>query len=202
MASPLRLLLEDAQSRGFLGPGPIDPQLAHAEAFAALVGEPPGPYLDLGSGGGLPGLILGSTWNVPGVLLDAQTRRTEFLSAAVDALGLADRVRVVDARAEDAARDPDLRGMFALVTSRSFGSPAVTAECAIGFLRAGGELAVSEPPGPTGTRWPRAGLTQLGLTGPDHRRSLGTTVALLRLPRKVEERWPRRTGVPSKRPLW
>lgn len=202
MASSLRQLLEDAQSRGFLGPGPIDPQIAHAEAFAALVGEPPGSYLDLGSGGGLPGLILGSTWNVPGVLLDAQTRRTDFLTAAVDALGLADRVRVVDARAEEAARDPDLRGTFALVTARSFASPAVTAECAVGFLRAGGELAVSEPPGPAGTRWPRAGLAQIGLTGPDHRRSLGTSVAILHLPNKPEERWPRRTGLPSKRPLW
>ena len=200
MASSLRQLLEDAQSRGFLGPGPIDPQLAHADAFAALVGEPPGPYLDLGSGGGLPGLILGSTWNVPGVLLDAQTRRTDFLTAAV--LMLIGSLSIIDARAEDAARDPDLRGTFALVTARSFGSPAVTAECAVGFLRAGGELAVSEPPGPAGTRWPRAGLAALGLTGPDHRRSLGTTVAILHLPTKVEERWPRRTGVPSKRPLW
>lgn len=202
MSSVLRSLLEEARALGFFGPGPVDPQLTHAEAFAALVGTPPGPFLDLGTGGGLPGLVLGSTWNVEGVLLDANARRTDFLAAAVSRLGLEGRVRVVTARAEEAARDPELRARFALVTARSFGSPAVTAECAVGFLVPGGEIAVSEPPAPAAERWPQEGLAQLGLTGPDHRQDGGATVAVLRLAGRVDDRWPRRTGIPTKRPLW
>ena len=47
--------------------------------------------------------------------------------------------------------------------ARSFGPPAVTAECAIGFLRPGGEILVSEPPEPDPDRWPADGLAGLGL---------------------------------------
>ena len=48
--------------------------------------------------------------------------------------------------AEAAGHDPLLRGQFDLVTARSFGRPAVTAECAAPFLRREGLLVVSEPP--------------------------------------------------------
>jgi 16S rRNA (guanine527-N7)-methyltransferase len=198
----LRSLLEEARALGFLGPGPIDPQLAHAESFAVLIGPPPGPFLDLGSGGGLPGLVLGSTWNVDGALLDANARRSEFLAGAVARLDLADRIRVVTARAEEGARDLELRGRFALVTARSFGSPAVTAECAVGFLRPDGELAVSEPPDAAPDRWPPDQLAQLGLAAPAISTDGEATVARLRLTTPVADRWPRRTGIPAKRPLW
>jgi 16S rRNA (guanine527-N7)-methyltransferase len=109
----------------------------------------------------------------------------------------------VTARAEDAARDPELGETFALAVARSFASPAVTAECAVGFLRPSGQLAVSEPPdADPGERWNAAGLAQLGLEGPEIRRGDGVSVAILTLVDGVSERWPRRTGIPSKRPLW
>ena len=53
---------------------------------------------------------------------------------------------------------PSLRAAFDLVVARSFGAPAVTAECAVGFLATGGHLAVSEPPEPEADRWPPEGL--------------------------------------------
>jgi hypothetical protein len=108
--------------------------------------------LDLGSGGGLPGLVLVSAWpTTDWCLLDANQRRTEFLQEAVDELGLAGRVTVRRGRAEDLAHDPSLRGTFDLVVARSFGKPAVTAECAAGFLAVGGSLVVSEPPASSAT---------------------------------------------------
>ena len=70
-------------------------------------------------------------------LLEARQRACRFLREAVESLGLAGVV-VVEARAEEAARRADLREAFDAVVARSFGPPAVTAECAVGFLRPGG----------------------------------------------------------------
>src|SRR5581483_4448045 len=98
------------------------------------------------SGGGLPGLPLAlaqpsRAW----VLLECVTTRARFLAQAVITLGLTERVAVVAERAEDAGRGP-LRGGFDAVIARSFGAPAVTAECAAPFLEAGGVLVVASPP--------------------------------------------------------
>lgn len=197
-------VLETARERGFLGPGPVADQFRHAEELARLLDAPTGPWLDLGSGGGLPGLVLLLAWpTTTGVLLDAGTRRTAFLQEAVAALGLTDRATVVTGRAEEIARQAEHRGQYALVVARSFGAPAVTAECAVGFLREGGTLAVSEPPeSDPAPRWPPEGLAQLALAGPEIRRGDGASVALLTTTQPPADRWPRRTGVPTKRPLW
>ena len=98
-------VLERSRSLGFLGPGPVSRHVAHAEAMGAAAGRPDGPVLDLGAGGGVPGLVLALAW--PGTswtLLDASERRAGFLENAVLRLGLADRVSVLRARAEDAPR--------------------------------------------------------------------------------------------------
>jgi len=128
-------------------------------------------------------------------------RRTAFLDDAVARLGLADRVTVRTARAEDAGRDATLRGQADVVVARGFGPPPVTAECAAPFLRVGGALVVSEPPASEGQRWAEGGLDVLGL------RLEATLVgppAFVRL-RQVAvcpTLYPRRSGVPRKRPLW
>lgn len=197
--------LEDARRRGMVGPGPVQAHLDHGEALAAAV-DPDfrGRFLDLGSGAGVPGLILLALWpRATGVLLDARRRRCSFLESAVGALDLVDRVSVACGRAEELARDQEFRGRFELVVARGFGVPATTAECGIGFLERGGRLAVSEPPGePDPTRWPKEGLAELGLLGPEVRGSEGAQVAVLTSAEPPGERWPRRVGVPGRRPLW
>jgi 16S rRNA (guanine527-N7)-methyltransferase len=168
-----------------------------------LLGAPAGSFLDLGSGAGLPGLVLALRWpQARGVLLDAGHRRGEHLEAACRELGLTDRVAVVVARAEEAGREARWRGSVELVVARGFGSPAVTAECAVGFLRPGGRLVVSEPPGGDPSRWDPVGLAGLGLDGPEILRGDGATAAACTLPAAADEHWPRRTGVPAHRPLW
>jgi 16S rRNA (guanine527-N7)-methyltransferase len=188
-----------------LGPGSVEAHLDHAEGMAAAVdGDFRGRFLDLGSGAGVPGVILLALWPVAtGVLLDARRRRCSFLEAVVDDLGLSDRASVACGRAEELARRQDFRGAFDLVVSRGFGTPATTAECAVGFLGAGGRLVVSEPPGvPDPKRWPAAGLGKLGLLGPDLRRAEGAGIALFTAGGPPGEQWPRRVGVPGRRPLW
>lgn len=202
----LSAVLERARESGFVGPGPIVFHVEHAEALAAAVGPGfGGRFLDLGSGAGVPGLALALGWPAAtGTLLDSQRRRCSFLEGALLELGVADRIGVECGRAEELARRPDLRHSYDLVVARGFGSPAVTAECAVGFLRAGGGLVVSEPPGQgRPDRWPAEGLAALGLRGPElHGRQEGPRFAVLRLVEQASERWPRRVGVPAKRPLW
>lgn len=201
-ADDLERVLTEARALGFLGPGPVPPQIDHARGFASMATRTPESFLDLGSGGGLPGLVLAVTWpDATGVLLDAMRRRGDFLEQACGSLGLAGRISVVCERAEVAAHDPALRERFDLVTARSFGRPAATAECAVGFLRPGGELVVSEPPEDGDDRWPAGPLAGLGLEV--HRAaSAGTRFVLLRRSGPVGPGIPRRTGVPEKRPRW
>jgi len=197
-------VLEEARELGLLGPGPVARQLEHALDLATAIGEFAGRVLDLGSGGGLPGLVLFDRWEAAtGVLLDAQRRRCEFLTRAVATLDLGSRVAVECGRAELLAREEHLRGGFDLVVARSFGAPAVTAECAVGFLRTGGELVVTEPPDADAKeRWPAAGLTELGFEAAEPMRAGDTGAVRMRLRRVADDRWPRRDGVPTKRPLW
>ena len=201
----LTVQVQDARRRGMLGPGPVDVHLDHAEAMAAAIGGNfRGRFLDLGSGAGVPGLILLAMWPAAtGVLLEARQRRCSFLEAAVSGLGLSDRASVACGRAEELARQRDFRGAFDLVVARGFGPPAATAECAVGFMGAGGRLVVSEPPGEADPkRWPAAGLAELGLLGPELRREEEAGIALFTAPEPAGERWPRRVGVPGRRPLW
>ena len=199
-AAALTGVLEDARRWGFLGPGPIEQHIAHSLAFVPLCSPLTGLNLDLGSGGGLPGLVLASVaplsrW----LLVDAQQRRTAFLRDAVDRLGFADRVEVRCERAETAGRSA-LRGTLDLVVARGFSGPAATAECAAPFLRVGGALVIAEPPGAP-DRWPPATLRELGLEEDGVQTS---PIALRRFAQRevCPDRFPRRNGLPRKRPLF
>ena len=202
-ADALRAVLEEAQRLGFLGPGDVGAHLAHSLAFVRAVETPPRRFLDLGSGGGVPGLVLAHEWSAtPGVLLDAGERRATFLGEACDRLGWRDRIEIVHERAEEAARRTEYRGGFDLVTARGFGAPAVTAECGVGFLAPDGLLVVSEPPEGDAGRWPSDALAELGLGPAVVSHEGGAAVAVMHSIGAVADRWPRRTGVPAKRPLW
>lgn len=195
---------------GFLGGMPVEDQIDHALGFVysaeSEVETWPRRVVDLGSGGGVPGLVLLSCWPESRILLvDSNDRRTEFLSGVIEGSGAEKEVDVLRSRAEDAGRDPALREQFDLVTSRSFGAPGVTAECGAPFLRVGGLLIVSEPPDAqlADRRWPSAGLEQLGLqpsTRVRFNEAFGYQVLVKS--RTTPKRYPRRVGIPAKRPLF
>ena len=126
-------------------------------------------------------------------------RRAEFLRRAAETLNL-EHVSVIQGRAEAAGRDPELRGTFDLVTARGFGVPAVTAECAAPLLRVGGLLIVSEPPDGDPERWPAQAMRTLGLS-PLRTVRTDAGYAVLRQEAACPDRYPRRPGIPAKRPL-
>ncbi len=196
----LQRQLERSRRLGFLGPGAVEDHLEQSLVLAEVLreilsdGAVDSPtMLDLGSGGGVPGLVLMGLlpWSRV-VLLDRSERRCEFLRSAVAALirdpgddvspdgGPSDPIEVGGGRekgpaapyrapstdvvcgpAEELAWDQDLREGFLVVVARGFGPPAVTAECGVAFLRPGGYLLVTDPPG--GRSWDQEGLRTLGL---------------------------------------
>ena len=195
-------VLAEAQRLGWIGRGPLQDQLRHAGAFTQLLGEGPGVVFDLGSGGGLPALpcaLAAPGWSW--VLVESQLRRVDHLVSACRHLELTDRVEVVHARAEDVGRDPTRRGTADAVTARSFGPPAVVAECAAPLLRVGGRLLVSEPPDTPG-RWPADDLAALELARSESRTSEGLAFFAAVQVASCPEAYPRRPGVPARSPLF
>ncbi len=206
MDDRLTALLVEAQQQGFIGPGDLRPHLEHALGFVAALGPDsvPGRVVDLGSGGGLPSLVLAEAWPASRFwLVEANQRRVHFLADAVDRLEWGDRVQARNGRAELFGREAELRGTMDLVTARGFGPPAVTAECAAPFLASGGRLVVSEPPSAEGaSRWPAAGLALLGLSRGQVGSGVPAHYAVFEQGDPCSDRYPRRVGIPAKRPLF
>jgi len=147
---------------GFLGPGPLRVHLEHARSYGSLIHPDATSLIDLGSGGGLPGVpLLADAPHMTGVLLDAASKRTAFLVWAAVELGISDRVRAVTARAEVAAHELDHRAQYDVVVCRGFGPPTHTIECSAGFLAEGGRLLISEPP--ARRQWNGETLASIGL---------------------------------------
>lgn len=163
----LARVLERSRALGFLGPGPIDRQIAHArlfwEALAADWPEASGALVaDLGAGGGLPSLpLLVEHPNLRVVLVDALQKRASFLVWATLELGVGERSEVWCGRAEVFGHESERRESFDAVVARGFGPPSSTVECGAPLLRPGGRLVVSEPPGYR--EYPADGLGRCGL---------------------------------------
>lgn len=191
--------LRHAHELGFLGTPEPSAHLAVAARFNRALPHTVHRCLDLGSGAGVPGLLLAlarpdTTW----VLLDSHTRRMAFVERYCEQFGVQQRVTAVCTRAEIAARDCAFRGQFDAVTARGFGVPAVTAECAAGFLKDEGLLLVSDPE-ETPLRWVNESLAQLGMR---YEQSAEPYLASLRQSFSCPDRFPRRQGIPKKRPLF
>jgi 16S rRNA (guanine527-N7)-methyltransferase len=216
-----RDLLERAKDLGLSGPGPTEVHFRHSLGFADAVNQARGgldpgePFnlLDLGAGGGIPGLVLADSLPEASVtLLDAHERRCGLLREWVAEAGWTSRVSVACGRAEELGREPALRGNFDVVVARSFGRPPVTAECAAPFLKVDGVLVVSDPPVTQGSagdgagvarqaRWPAEGLRILGLE-PESELIHPFHFSVFRQRSLCPDRFPRRTGTPAKRPLF
>jgi 16S rRNA (guanine527-N7)-methyltransferase len=164
--------------------------------------------LDVGTGGGFPGLpakILLPQLHL--TLLDARERTAAFLRDLLRSLGI-EGVEVVTARAEDAGRDAAYRERFDLVLARAVAPLPALLELGLPFLRMGGHLAALKGSGTV--REIAASERALAVLGGAISSSEplpvpgGAHIQRLVLVRKVAPspaRYPRRAGIPKKRPL-
>jgi 16S rRNA (guanine527-N7)-methyltransferase len=163
--------------------------------------------VDVGAGGGLPGIPLAVA--VPGLqvtLLEASVRKGAFLQGLVATLGLPE-VRVVVARAEEFGRSAG-RASYDVATIRAVASLAVAAEYCLPLLKRGGALVAMK--GPAVAAEMDGGIAAARLLGGGRPEAVELKLPVLGhrrilvVIRKLDETppgYPRRVGVPSKRPL-
>lgn len=165
-------VLAERQRWGMLGGDTVNGHIDHALGFvprlrALRPSSARTTIADLGSGAGVPGLVLAvalpeTAW----VLIERREKRADALVLAARALAIEERVTVLAGSAERVAHDSRYRSACEAVVARSFGSPAAAAEASAGLLVLGGRLLVSEPPGLDPERWPVGPLVSLGFGRP------------------------------------
>lgn len=147
---PLLEALQAIQDRGPIGSVRLVDAVVHSDRFVQLIPADTRRLADLGSGGGLPGLVIG--WRRPDIavtLIERRTARADLLRRAVSALGL-QHVVVVTADVAAVARSGE---RFDVVTARSFGSVEATADAVDGLLDKDGIGLISEPPEDRSVVW-------------------------------------------------
>jgi 16S rRNA (guanine527-N7)-methyltransferase len=169
----------------------------------------PSSAVDLGSGGGVPGMVLAlARPRIRWLLIDSVARKADALRGFAAELGLGN-VEVAAVRAEELGRDPAHREAHDLVTARACAALPVLAEYALPLLRVGGALvawkgALSEAhdevrAGAVASAQLGGGAPSVLASGmsslPEHR------FVVIRKERPTPERFPRRPGVPARRPL-
>jgi 16S rRNA (guanine527-N7)-methyltransferase len=169
---------------------------------------PPGPLrvIDIGSGGGLPGLPLRlARPDIALTLLEANQRKAAFLVQAAATLGLAD-VEVVARRAEDAGHDPLHRETYDFALARAVAPMPVLVELCLPFVALGGRLLAMKTDAAADADSARNAIARLGGelveigAAVSAARSLGQVVVVQKVSPTPPE-YPRRPGVPSRRPL-
>lgn len=169
-----------------------------------------GKLVDVGSGGGLPGLPLAIVKQELGVtLVEATGKKARFLQQAVDELGLSN-VAVSNARVEELARQQAYRGTYDVATARALARLDVVAEYCMPLLRLGGRLvSMKGRLDDNELAQGRSAADQLGAAAEvvvrvpllSHVGQKERHLVVLRKVRETPGKYPRSVGVPAKKPL-
>jgi 16S rRNA (guanine527-N7)-methyltransferase len=186
----------------------LDSLTAAVPLLDKLRGTQPIRLVDVGSGGGMPGLPLKIAFpRVQVTLIEATRKKADFLREVTEQLRLQD-VQVLAERAETAGRDPTHRDAYDWATARALGPLPVVIELCAPFLAPGG-LLVAQRGGDLDAEqnaaipafkalklWTRVPVP-IQLDGLAGRRGLIVAEKYTATP----EAYPRRPGMPRKRPL-
>lgn len=184
----------------------VEDALINAAFVQAGFGAP-ADILDVGSGGGVPGLVWGILWPEAEVtLLESVGKKAAHLERVAEALKLS-RVRVLCDRAERVGRLDGERERHGLVTARAVAAMPVLLELCLPLLRSGGHLlAIKGADVNEEVRSAEAAAGILGAGRPGvvrYVRSDGGAGhhVLYEKVRPTPDAYPRRPGVPARRPL-
>ncbi len=177
-------------------------------AILALRGTPVRRVIDVGTGAGFPGIPLKIIYpQIKLTLLESVGKKVDFCRHMVDILQL-DGVEVIQGRAEETAQSPAHRARYDWAIARAVAILPVLAEYLLPFVKLGGHaLAMKGESGPAEAHAAENAITLLGgkirqlipaaLPGITEERFLIVIDKIASTP----ERYPRRVGVPKKRPL-
>lgn len=184
--------------------------LAFGKLLSSLDAMPAGaPWrvVDVGTGAGLPGIPMKIAWpELRLSLLEPNAKRCIFLREAVAQLLLSDAI-VLEGRAEAWARAPDHRQAYDLVVARAVAPLRILLEYTLPFVRKGGYLAAAKgSAAQRETGEASNAVRELGgeiESTVDFRPPEGPAQAVIfvRKTGATPDRYPRRPGVASKRPL-
>lgn len=151
-----------SQRLGFLGDRPVVEVVAHARHFVDALTTVTGSIVDIGAGGGVPGLVVAMDRpDLAITMIDRRTKRTDFLSRMVRRLDLTDRVVVLGMDVEDALQAG--HDGFDATIARGFGPPDITLSFGARLVRPGGRVIISEPPDGSADRWDDELLQRVGV---------------------------------------
>lgn len=178
----------------------IAAQIADALPLVPLI-DPCGELIDVGTGGGLPGIALAILCGIRVTLVDATAKKVAFLAETLQALEI--EGTAVAARAESLARDPQFRERFTHATARAVGSAPLVIELTLPFIVVGGtallqrgKLDAAERNAARDAALVLGGEVTEELPAGGERRIL---VVAKRMP--TPSRFPRRVGIAHRRPL-
>ncbi len=184
--------------------GPASELIADCMVLVEHVGEGE-RVIDVGSGGGLPGLPLKiARPDLSMTLVEADQAKAAFLVRACAALGL-QGVEVVARRAEDVGQDPLYREAFDVAVARALAPMRVLAELCLPLVRIGGRLLAQKTETEDVKGAGRAidvmgGALQAVVAAPSIARRAGTVVIVDKV-RSTPAAYPRRPGLPARKPL-
>jgi len=178
------------------------------EAPELIREEGPEELLDVGSGAGLPGIIYALYWpECEVVLLESNKKRLEFLREAIESLEL-ENVKILEGRAESHAHELVWRERFDLVTSRALAPLPIALELCLPYLALEGHMLTFKGTNPAEeVRDAEFALNKLGAgkvdvktyhAAPGEPRRHALWIPKVSL---TPDRYPRREGIPAKRPL-
>ncbi|OIQ59117.1 ribosomal RNA small subunit methyltransferase G [Moorella thermoacetica] len=176
--------------------------------FLALEIPAAAKVIDIGTGAGIPGLILKIYRpDLEITLLESQGKKVEFLKKTVATLGL-EGIECLWGRAEEAGRQKGYRESFDLAVSRGLAGMNTLVEYCLPFVRVGGFMIAYKGPG--GERELNAAARAIAilggrtkkvwrgsLTGGQEARQL----IIIQKEHPTPPVYPRRPGLPAKRPL-
>ena len=147
-------MLDRARSVGDLGPESNDSVISQSLTFIDALPAGTAEIADLGSGAGVPGIVLALALPQLKVrLVERSQKRCDGLVLAIGKLGLSDRVKVYCGEAQKVARSAEWPGGVSVVVCRSFSPIEEMFTAATPLMTPEAVLLASEPPGSDGSRW-------------------------------------------------
>lgn len=163
--------------------------------------------IDVGTGGGFPGVPLAILYpEKEFVLLDSLKKRLNIINSLTDELGI-NNVTTFHGRAEDAAKQKDMREAFGLCVSRAVANLTSLAELCIPFVKVGGYFVAYKGPGAYDeAKEAENAINILGgklesITVPEGQKESEHTLITILKTANTPEKYPRKAGNPLKKPL-